>query len=399
MASNTSKKVVIVGGSLGGLFTGIVFARLGYNVTILERTPASSLQDQGAGIAFYLMIPPIQEAMKNLGTSGAPIVDFLEQYDRTKTPTLTADGIQANFDGGHEGSYVATPPKMEGDGIANYLSGVRVTDLTEVDELVEVEYERVDGKKVALHADIVIGADGPSSTVRKLLLPEVERTYVGYVTWRGTVKESFLSDEVRNLLGTKSCIAFTKGSQVVCYKIPGLKGSLVPGDLFANLVWYQNHDPAELKRILTDSEGVSHKYSLRIGKIDSKVKEKQGKVAAAILPPQLAEVWQKIESPFVLAVTDSLTTKSVFMNGKVFLVGDAVATLRPHTTAGTSQAAMNALLMKKVFDKEGGMSIEEWEKTSVGWATFAQKLGVQMGNLSQFGDHPMADNGELSSKT
>jgi len=179
------------------------------------------------------------------------------------------------------------------------------------------------------------------------------------------------------------------------YKIPGLKGSLVPGDLFANLVWYQNHDPAELKRILTDSEGVSHKYSLRIGKIDSKVKEKQGKVAAAILPPQLAEVWQKIESPFVLAVTDSLTTKSVFMNGKVFLVGDAVATLRPHTTAGASQAAMNALLLKKVFEG-GGMSIEEWEKTSVGWATFAQKLGVQMGNLSQFGDHPMADNGELS---
>jgi len=204
------------------------------------------------------------------------------------------------------------------------------------------------------------------------------------------------------MVGDSSVLA-TPGLHLVenmdSYKIPGLKGSLVPGDLLANLVWYQNHDPAELKRILTDSEDISHKYSLRIGKIDSKVKEKQGKVAAAILPPQLAEVWQKIESPFVLAVTDSLTTKSVFMNGKVFLVGDAVATLRPHTTAGTSQAAMNALLMKKVFDKEGGMSIEEWEKTSVGWATFAQKLGVQMGNLSQFGDHPMADNGELSSKT
>lgn len=376
------------------------------------------------------MIPPIQEAMKNLGTSGAPIVDFLEQYDGTKTPTLTADGIQylnkdgsikfttggdgitaqvaswdllynilrANFDGGHEAGYVAAPPEMEGDGVANYVSDVRVTDLTEVDELVEVGYESVDGRKGALQADIVIGADGPSSTVRKLLLPEVERTYVGYVTWRGTVKESLLSDETRTLLGTKSCIAFTRGSQVVCYKIPGLKGSLVPGDLFANLVWYQNHDQAELKRILTDSDDVSHKYSLKIGKIDPKVKEEQGKVAAAIFPPQLAEVWQKIESPFIQAITDSLTTKSVFMNEKVFLVGDAVATLRPHTSAGTSQAAMNALFLKKVFDKEGGMSIEEREKTTVGWATFAKKLGVQMGNLSQFGDHPMADNGELSSK-
>jgi len=53
MATPQAKKVVIVGGSLGGLFTGIVFLRLGYTVTILERTLASSLQDQGAGIAFY----------------------------------------------------------------------------------------------------------------------------------------------------------------------------------------------------------------------------------------------------------------------------------------------------------------------------------------------------------
>lgn len=236
MAHNTSKKVVIGGGSLGGLFTGIVFLRLGYDVTILERTPASSLQDQGAGIAFYLMIPPIREAMKNLGTSGAPIVDFLEQYDRTKTPALIADGIlylnrdgsvrgkiggsgetaqiaswdllyhilRANFDGRLEGSYVTTAEKVKGDGVANYLSGVRVVDLKEVGGLVEVEYEAMDGSKYSLEADIVIGADGPSSTVRKLLLPDAERSYVGYVTWRGTVKESLLSEETRDFIGTKA---------------------------------------------------------------------------------------------------------------------------------------------------------------------------------------------------
>jgi 2-polyprenyl-6-methoxyphenol hydroxylase-like FAD-dependent oxidoreductase len=180
------------------------------------------------------MIPPIREAMKNLGTSGSPIVDFLKQYDRTKTPTLTADGVQylnrdgsirlktggdgrtaqvaswdllyhilrANFDGRLEGSYVQAAENMDGDGMARYLSGVRVTDLKDIGELVKVEFEGVDGKET-LVADIVIGADGPSSTVRRLLLPEAERTYAGYVTWRGTVKESLLSEGVRNLLGTK----------------------------------------------------------------------------------------------------------------------------------------------------------------------------------------------------
>jgi 2-polyprenyl-6-methoxyphenol hydroxylase-like FAD-dependent oxidoreductase len=175
------------------------------------------------------------------------------------------------------------------------------------------------------------------------------------------------------------------------YKIPSLEGSLVPGELLANLVWYQNQDEAELKRILTDKDGVSHRYSLWVGKIDPNVKEEQKKVAAAILPPQIVEIYQNVEFPFIQAITDSLATKSVFMNRKVFLVGDVVATLRPHTTVGTSQAAMNALLLKNVFDRDGGKNCDEW-------ATFAQRLGVQMGNLSQFGDYPMADSEDPSGK-
>jgi len=38
-----------------------------------------------------------------------------------------------------------------------------------------------------------------------------------------------------------------------------------------------------------------------------------------------------------------------------------------------------------VFGKDGGMSIEDWEKTTLGWATFVQRMGVQMGNLSSLG--------------
>jgi 2-polyprenyl-6-methoxyphenol hydroxylase-like FAD-dependent oxidoreductase len=180
------------------------------------------------------------------------------------------------------------------------------------------------------------------------------------------------------------------------YGIPGLNGSLAPEELLANCVWYTNANESKLRRILTDSTGVCHTYSLGIGKMDSSIKEELKKAAATSLPPPLAEVFQKVESPFVQAITDNLTTKSIFMDGKVILVGDAVSGLRPHTGAGTAQAAMNALLLKKVFDKDGGMSMRDWEKSIVEWATFVQKIGVQMGNLSQFGDHPMADNGAPS---
>jgi 2-polyprenyl-6-methoxyphenol hydroxylase-like FAD-dependent oxidoreductase len=231
MADLPSKKVVIVGGSLGGLFTGIIFLRLGYSVTVLERTLASALEDQGAGISLHIAVPSIRESLKGLGTSGFPILDFLEEYDRTKTPTLTAtvlqflnrDGsirrkfegngqiaswellyniLRANFDGAYEAGYVGAAEKKESDGVATYLSGVRVTDLKEVGELVRVEYESMEGKS-SLEADVVVGADGASSTVRTVLFPEVERTYAGYVAWRGTVKESLLEEETRALLGGK----------------------------------------------------------------------------------------------------------------------------------------------------------------------------------------------------
>jgi 2-polyprenyl-6-methoxyphenol hydroxylase-like FAD-dependent oxidoreductase len=181
------------------------------------------------------------------------------------------------------------------------------------------------------------------------------------------------------------------------YLIPGLNGSLVPGERLANIVWFANANDVELKKILTDRAGFSHTYSLGVGKIDPNIMERQRKVAADILPPQLLEIWQKVESPFIQAVTDSLATKAVFMGGKVFLIGDAIGGMRPHITAGCSQGAMNALLLKRVFEKDGRMSIEEWEKDVVGWASFAQKIGVQMGNLSQFGDHPLADNGDTPS--
>jgi 2-polyprenyl-6-methoxyphenol hydroxylase-like FAD-dependent oxidoreductase len=158
-----------------------------------------------------------------------------------------------------------------------------------------------------------------------------------------------------------------------------------------NIVWYHNVDKDDLPKVLTDYSGHTHKFSLGLGKIRPEVRDAQRKTSAQFLTKPMNEIFQKIENPFIQAITDSLATKTVFMSGKVILVGDAVAGLRPHTTAGLSQGAMHALLLKKVFDKEASMSLEEWETGIMEWATAAAKLGVDFGELSQFGDHPQAE--------
>src|ERR1700759_2613373 len=63
------KHVIIVGGSLGGLFTGVALKQHGYDTTILERNPTNLLDNQGAGIV-----------------AGGETLTFFERYDRCKRP-------------------------------------------------------------------------------------------------------------------------------------------------------------------------------------------------------------------------------------------------------------------------------------------------------------------------
>ncbi|KAH7346889.1 monooxygenase [Rhexocercosporidium sp. MPI-PUGE-AT-0058] len=424
MANPHSKKIVIVGGSLGGLFTGIVLQRLGHDVTILERTPSDILIDQGAGISISTIVPSVFESFKNLTLSGYPILEFFETYDRTGSryyidlPSgvqfLKRDGsvkatmsgsvslattswdalyttLRANFDGGYEKGYVAAAKKEDDDGKVEYLAGIRFLDIEDSgSDLVKVRYEDASGKKSSLEANLVIGADGPSSPVRKLFLPEIERTYAGYVVWRGTVREDLLSQETKDIFGDKATFYFYKGGHVVLYKIPGLNGSIEAGERLFNIAWHSNYTPLELLEILTSTSGKVHTFSLGIGQIRPEIRSRQNFIASSILPPPVAELFQKVEQPFIQAITDNIATKAVFMGGKVLLVGDALAGLRTHTTAGTSQAAMHALMLKKVFGS-GEMSLGEWEGKVLEWAAWVQELGVQIGTTAQFGDHPQAE--------
>jgi hypothetical protein len=143
------------------------------------------------------------------------------------------------------------------------------------------------------------------------------------------------------------------------------------------MVWHHNTDEEELNKVLTDSTGKTHIFSLGVGKIRPEVKLEQRTVAAAILPPPVDELFQKIESPSTQAVTDSLTSTATFIDCRVLRVGDAVAGLRAHATAGTSQEAMRALLLKNVFENDASMKISDWDQKVLEWDTFAPKFGIQ----------------------
>lgn len=306
--------------------------------------------------------------------------------------------LRANVDG-LESDYCDVPKTEEGKAQVKHLHGHRVTGLwaqgNNRGRLV-VEYETSDSVRGSVEADLVIGADGPSSTIRDIFSPDVERRYAGYVALRGTVREDSVTPETLEAFKERFTFFHCPGVQILAYLIPGKDGTLEPGKRFINFVYYKNTKPrsmadksAEFRELMTDIDGKYHRITLPPGKISPVAWKKQCDIAREVLPPQFSELVCSTDKPFVQAITDVISPTNEFLDGRVILVGDALAGFRPHTVASTSQACFDAMILADMI--EGTVGRLEWKKQTLGYARTIQARGVSMGERSQHEDLPLSE--------
>lgn len=293
---------------------------------------------------------------------------------------------------GLETSHIPQAPSNDVQRKASYENGCTLSTITHVPARggVQVTWNHIElGEQTAI-ADMVIAADGASSKVRKILLPDINRTYAGYVAWRGTIPETQLSPSAREAFIEKFTFFHAVGIQTLGYLIPGTDGTLEPGKRLFNWVWYCNYAEGspELEELMTDIQGRRHTVTLPVDSMQSQVWKRQKAYARDALPPQFAEAVEKTAHPFVQAVTDVISPQNTFFGGQVLLVGDALAGFRPHTAASTGQAAYDALQMGKFL--RGEMGIDEYNTSVIEFAERTQMSGVIMGERSQFGKHQYA---------
>ncbi len=131
--------------------------------------------------------------------------------------------MRANYDG-IESDYCDVPEPIPTHGKALHLHDRTVTAVEEDGDGVRIFWKSSNGVEGSLVADRVVGADGPSSTIRSLFTTGVGRSYAGYCALRGTIREAEVSDAAREVFSERFTFYHGPGIQILAYPHPGREG-------------------------------------------------------------------------------------------------------------------------------------------------------------------------------
>ena len=330
-------KILVIGGSLGGLFAANILLRQGHDVTLLEKT-VGSLDGRGAGIVTH---DALAKALKAAGVT----VDETLGVPVTKRVTLGADGQSL---GEIELPQVLTSWSRlyqllkESFPSERYLQGKTVKSVTQDINSVQVLCE--DSSQHS--AELLIASDGIRSAVRAQVAPQIQPEYAGYIAWRGVCDEACLSKHTLETLFNRFGFCLPNGEQMLGYPVAGSGNDTRPGKRRYNFVWYRPaSEHEELVSLLTDDDGHYYPTGIPPLKVSWKHIAHMRKVAKEILAPQYAEILEKTAAPFLQAIYDVRSEQIVF--GRIALMGDAAFVGRPHVGMGVTKAGDEAMAIAK----------------------------------------------------
>ncbi len=336
-------RILVVGGSLGGLMAANALLRAGHAVQVLERSPRS-LQGRGAGIVTH---DSLRTALRAAGavvdeTLGVPVesrvvLDTLghAQHRWDYPQVLTSWGRlysllrEALPETHHRLGAAVTSVQQNADGVQAVLA---------------------DGE--TLHADLLIAADGIRSSVRAQLAPAAQPRYAGYVAWRGVCDEAVLSRLTRSTVFGHFGFGLPEREQLIGYPVAGADDSIAVGRRRWNFVWYRPcAEGAELTALMTDADGVHHPEGIPPQQVSWRAIAAVREAARTLLAPQFAEVVEKTAVPFLQPIFDLASAEVAF--GRVALLGDAAFVARPHVGMGVTKAGDDALALANCIATHG----------------------------------------------
>ncbi|HEX6471024.1 MAG TPA: 3-hydroxybenzoate 6-monooxygenase [Streptosporangiaceae bacterium] len=194
--------IVIAGGGIAGLATALSTARHGHRVTVLER--CDTFSELGAGIQ---LAPNAFHALDRLGVAGgvrrrAVYVDELRFMDGTTGERVAAMPLDERYRRRFRNPYAVV---HRTDLYQPLLDACRDADLVDLHTDSSVIGYEQDGRRVAallddgrrFSGDVLVGADGIRSAVRRQLLGDGEPKVSGHTIYRSVIPMETVPDELR----------------------------------------------------------------------------------------------------------------------------------------------------------------------------------------------------------
>ncbi|GAC35186.1 FAD-dependent monooxygenase [Paraglaciecola polaris] len=308
--------IIIAGGGIGGLSAALALKRKGFTVHVLEKSDA--LGEVGAGIQ---LSPNAMHVLMQLGLSDAILsLGFLPQYATMRHYQDGSEYLRMPLGQEARQKYAAPYVHVHRADLHRVLYQAALERGVKISLNAQVEhYQHVAGSTgtevlIRLHdggqlrCDVLVGADGIRSSVKKCMLPQSALEFTGHVAWRGTLKSK---DVPASLVKPEANLWIGPGAHLVSYYVRGGEEinviAVQEREQWNDERWSVPGDISELRQAFSSWH------------------------------PDVTQLLNKLDSCFLWGLFASQPLVS-WVDGQVALLGDACHPMLPFVAQGAAMA-------------------------------------------------------------